>query len=33
MRWLIDNVDLVDEEGRPVSRDDLKVNQGEEDSE
>ncbi len=32
MRWLIDNVDLVDEEGRPVSRDDLKVNQGEEDS-
>ena len=33
MRWLIDNVDLVDEEGKPVSRDDLKVNQGEEDSE
>jgi trigger factor len=33
MRWLIDNVDLVDEEGSPVSRDDLKVNQGEEDSE
>ncbi|MGA3148419.1 MAG: trigger factor [Acidimicrobiales bacterium] len=32
MRWLIDNVDLVDEEGKPVSRDDLKVNQGEEDS-
>jgi trigger factor len=33
MRWLIDSVDLVDEEGKPVSRDDLKVNQGEEDSE
>ncbi len=32
MRWLIDNVDLVDEEGKPVSRDDLLVNQGEEDS-
>ena len=33
MRWLIDNVELVDEEGNPVSRDDLKVDQGEEDSE
>jgi trigger factor len=33
MRWLVDNVDLVDEEGRPVSRDDLLVNQGEEGSE
>ncbi len=33
MRWLVDNVELVDEEGRPVSRDDLLVNQGEEDSE
>jgi trigger factor len=33
MRWLVDNVDLVDEEGKPVSRDDLLVNQGEEDSE
>ncbi len=33
MRWLIDNVELVDEEGKPVSRDDLLVNQGEEDSE
>jgi len=33
MRWLIDNVDLVDEEGKPVSRDDLQVNQGEEDPE
>ena len=33
MRWLIDNVDLIDEEGKPVSRDDLQVNQGEEDSE
>ena len=33
MRWLLDNVELVDEDGKPVSRDDLKVNQGEEDSE
>jgi trigger factor len=33
LRWLIDDVGLVDEEGRPVSRDDLKVNQGEEGSE
>jgi trigger factor len=33
MRWLLDNVELVDEEGNPVSRDDLKVDQGEEDSE
>ena len=33
MRWLVDNVELVDEEGSPVSRDDLLVNQGEEDSE
>jgi trigger factor len=33
MRWLVDNVDLVDEDGKPVSRDDLLVNQGEEDSE
>jgi trigger factor len=33
MRWLLDNVELVDENGKPVSRDDLKVNQGEEDSE
>jgi len=33
MRWLIDNVELVDEEGKPVSRDELLVNQGEEDSE
>ena len=33
MRWLADNVELVDEEGKPVSRDDLLVNQGEEDSE
>jgi trigger factor len=33
MRWLVDNVELVDEEGKPVSRDDLLVNQGEEDSE
>jgi trigger factor len=33
MRWLIDNVELLDEDGKPVSRDDLKVNQGEEDSE
>jgi len=33
MRWLMDSVELVDEEGAPVSRDDLSVNQGEEDSE
>jgi trigger factor len=33
MRWLIDNVAVVDEDGTPVSRDDLMVNQGEEDSE
>ena len=33
MRWLMDSVELVDEDGKPVSRDDLKVNQGEEDSE
>ena len=33
LRWLLDNVELVDEEGRPVSRDDLKVNQAEEDAE
>lgn len=33
MAWLMDAVELVDEEGAPVSRDDLKVNQGEEDGE
>jgi len=33
MRWLMDSVELVDENGTPVSRDDLKVNQGEEDPE
>ncbi len=33
MQWLLDNVELVDEEGAPVSRDELLVNQGEEDSE
>lgn len=33
MRWLMDTVELVDEDGKPVSRDDLTVNQGEEDSE
>jgi len=33
MRWLVDSVELVDDSGAPVSRDDLKVNQGEEDSE
>jgi trigger factor len=32
MRWLMDSVELVDENGKPVSRDDLLVNQGEEDS-
>jgi len=33
MRWLMDTVELVDENGKPVARDDLIVNQGEEDSE
>ncbi len=33
MQWLVDTVDLVDEEGKPVSRDELTMNQGEEDSE
>jgi trigger factor len=33
MRWLVDNVELVDGEGKPVSRDDLQVNQSEEDPE
>jgi trigger factor len=33
MRWLIDTVELVDEEGKPVSRDELLVNQDEEDPE
>jgi len=33
MRWLVGSVELVDENGKPVSRDDLLVNQGEEDSE
>ena len=33
MRWLMDTVELVDDNGKPVSRDDLLVNQGEEDSE
>ena len=33
MRWLMDSVELVDEDGAPVSRDDLQVNQGEEDPE
>jgi trigger factor len=33
MRWLMDSVELVDENGAPVARDALKVNQGEEDSE
>jgi trigger factor len=31
MRWLMDSVELVDEDGSPVSRDDLTVNQDEED--
>jgi hypothetical protein len=29
----MDTVELVDDNGKPVSRDDLLVNQGEEDSE
>jgi len=33
MRWLMDSVELVDENGAPVARDALQVNQGEEDSE
>ncbi|HUY66922.1 MAG TPA: trigger factor [Acidimicrobiales bacterium] len=33
MRWLIDNVELLDEDGNPVSRDDLTVNEAEEDPE
>jgi trigger factor len=33
MRWLIDNVELVDEDGQPVSRDELTVGQEEEGSE
>jgi trigger factor len=33
LRWLLDHVELVDEDGNPVSRDDLKVNQAEEDTE
>jgi trigger factor len=33
MRWLVDNVGLVDEDGKPMSRDDLTVNQDEEGSE
>ena len=33
MRWLMDTVELTDEDGSPVSRDDLQVNQGEEDAE
>jgi hypothetical protein len=33
MRWLVESVELVDEDGKPVSRDDLSVNEGEEDSE
>jgi trigger factor len=33
LRWLLDNVELVDEEGNPVSRDDLQANQAEEDAE
>jgi trigger factor len=33
MRWLVDNVELVDEDGKPVSRDDLTVEQDGEGSE
>jgi trigger factor len=32
LRWLVDTVELVDEDGKPVAREDLLVNQGEEDS-
>ena len=33
MRWLVDNVELVDADGRSVSRDDLTVEREEEGSE
>ncbi|MGH9079712.1 MAG: trigger factor [Acidimicrobiales bacterium] len=33
MRWLVDNVELVDEDGKPVSRDELTAEQDEEGSE
>jgi trigger factor len=33
MSWLIDSVELLDEDGKPVSRADLLVNEGEEDAE
>jgi trigger factor len=33
MRWLVDNVELVDEDGQPVSRDELDVESEEEGSE
>jgi trigger factor len=33
MRWLVDNVELVDEDGQPVSRDELTVEPEEEGSE
>jgi trigger factor len=33
MRWLVDNIDLVGEDGKPVSRDELFANQAEEDTE
>ncbi len=29
--WLLDNIELVDEAGNPISRDDLRVDQGERD--
>ena len=31
LEWLLDHVDLFDEEGNPMSRDDLKVDASEED--
>ncbi len=33
LRWLVDSVELTDEEGTPVSREELELDQGEEGSE
>jgi hypothetical protein len=33
LQWLLDNVDLVDEEGNPMARDDLKTDAAEESEE
>jgi len=31
LRWLVDNVELVDDDGEPVSREELDVHEDEED--